>query len=549
MATQAADTETSSDRKVADMQHVEEQVDTGDDSGLSHSVTTDDLTSIIRTSLWDNKKFLVVSAIVNIANLDYGIDTGMINGFQAMPGFLEVFGYADPALAGGYGISTTVQQLITSLMSIGMTVATLGAGPILHRIGRKGGVWLGGFFVFVSTIMQMLVTSLGALYVSRLFMGFGSGFLLISSQLYMQEVSPPHLRAFNFSLYSTWVSIGSLVGAVINNRTASIEGRASYRIPLGIVITMTVLICVVIIPLPETPRHLAVHGNNEKAYKSLRFLRDASYTDLQIRKEMAEIVHAIEVDKQNGDSVTFLDIFRHGNARRTMTSIGLAAFNAASGSQFIIQYGVYFFSVSNNGSAFRSTVIVFCCGLIGALVSYLYAGRAGKRRVLMIGSALQGFWMLGMGVAYSADGLNKTATNTILAMTCLFMFTFCAMCVPFSWLVASEIPNQQLRAHTVGIASAVSFGLAFVLTFTVPYFLNPTALNWGPRYAYIWVPSNWLCTAFVFFCVPETRNRTLEEIDEAYVTGVPIRKFQTFRAVGAIQARHDAAHADKQAAQ
>ncbi|CAK7222031.1 hypothetical protein SBRCBS47491_004729 [Sporothrix bragantina] len=546
MAARLAEAETGSDRKVTDTQHVEEQGDTGDDGGLS---MTDDESSIIRTSLWDNKKFLLISAIVNIANLDYGIDTGMINGFQAMPGFLEVFGYADPTLAGGYGISTIVQQLITSLMSIGMTVSTFSAGPILHRTGRKGGIWLGGFFVFVSTIMQMLVTSVGALYASRLIMGLGSGFLLISSQLYMQEVSPPHLRSLNFSLYITWVSIGSLVGAVINNRTAAIDGRASYRIPLGIIIAMTVVICVVMIPLPETPRHLAVRGHHEKAHKSLRFLRDASYSDMQIRKEMGEILHAIEVDKQNGDKVNFLDIFRHGNMRRTVASVSLAAFNAASGSQFIIQYGVYFFSVSNNGSAFRSSVIVFSCGLAGAFVSYLYSGRIGKRPILMIGTLLQGVWMLGMGVAYSAQGLDKTATNTILAMTCLYMFTFCAMSVPFSWQVASEIPNQQLRAHTVGVASAVSFGLSFVLTFTVPYFLNPTALNWGPKYAYIWVPANWLCTIFVFFLVPETNNRTLEEIDEAYVTGVPIRKFKTFRAVGAIQARRDAVRGEKEEGQ
>ncbi|CAK7238124.1 hypothetical protein SEUCBS140593_010350 [Sporothrix eucalyptigena] len=524
-------------------QHVEDKMETVDDSGIS--VTYDESSSIIRSSLWDNKRFLIVAAIVNIANLDYGIDTGMINGFQAMPGFLEVFGYADPTLPGGYGISTTVQQLITSLMAIGMTVSCMSAGPVLHRIGRKGGVWLGGLFVFVSVIMQMLVTSVGALYGSRLIMGAGSGFLLVSSQLYMQEVAPPHLRSFNFSMYSTWVSIGSLVGAVINNRTSSIEGRASYRIPLGVIIGMTFIICVVMIPLPETPRHLAVKGKHEEAYKSLRFLRDAAYSDLQIRREMGEILHAIAVDKQNGDNARFLDIFRHGNLRRTLASVGLASINAASGSQFIIQYGVYFFSISNNGDSFRSSVIVFCCGLIGSLFSYVFSGRVGRRPVLLASTVLQCLCMLGMGVAYSARGLDKTATNTILAMTCIFLFTFCALSVPFSWQVASEIPTQQLRAHTVGIASATSFFLGFVLTFTVPYFLNPTALNWGPKYAYIWVPSNLICTVFIFFCVPETNQRTLEELDEAYLSGISVRKFKSFRAVGAMQARRDAVQSEK----
>ncbi|CAK7217518.1 hypothetical protein SCUCBS95973_003182 [Sporothrix curviconia] len=543
MGAQLTEFETSLDGKTTDMQHVEEKGDETVDG--SSSGADDGPSSIIRSSLWDNKKFVLISALVNIANLDYGIDSGMINGFQAMPGFLEVFGYADPSLAGGYGISTTVQQLITSLMSVGMAAATFSAGPILHLIGRKGGVWLGGFFVFTSVIMQMLVTSVGALYASRLIMGMGSGFFLISSQLYMQEVAPPHLRPLNFSVYIIWVSIGSLVGAAINNRTSTLDGRASYRIPLGVIIAMTVLICAIMLFLPETPRHLAVRGQHDKAHKALRFLRDAAYSDLQIRQEMGEILHAIEMDKQNGDKVNFLDIFRHGNLRRTATSVGLSSFNAASGSQFIIQYGVYFFVISNNGDSFRSSVIVFSCGLIGALVSTVYSDRVGKRPVLLIGTAVQGLCMLGMGVAYSARGLDKVATNTILAMTCLYMFTFCATSTPFAWQVASEIPSQQLRAHTVGIASGVAFFLTFVMTFTVPYFLNPTALNWGPNYAYIWVPSNWICVVFIYFCVPETYNRTLEEIDEAYITGVPIRKFESFRAVGAIQARRDAIRGDE----
>lgn len=522
------------DEKSASMQHVEDQAGIGDN-------TDDGSPSIIRASLWDNKRFLVISAVVNIANFDYGIDTGMINGFQAMPGFLEVFGYADPELPGGYGITTTVQQLITGLMAIGMAASTLSAGPILHRIGRKGGIWLGAALVLVSTIMQMLVTDHGGIYASRLIMGFGCGFLLVSSQLYMQEVSPPHLRTLNFTLYITWVSIGSLIGSVINNFTSKIDGRASYRIPLGIIIAMTALIVVVIIPLPETPRHLAVRGHPEKAHRALRWLRDEAYSDVQVNKEMAEILHAINLDKENGDSVSFLDIFRHGNLRRTAASVGLASFNGSSGSQFIIQYGIYFFSISNNGDSFRSGVIVMSCGLAGSLAPPLFSRFLSRRSILLCGAFLQGLCMLGMGLVDTVRGLDKVATNTILAMTCIFMFVFCASCVPFSWMVASELPNQQLRAHTVGVASCTSFFTGFLLTFTVPYFLNPTALNWGPKYAYIWFPSNWLTGIFIYLCVPETSNRSLEEIDECYMARVPIRKFPTYRAVGAIQARHAAA--------
>lgn len=87
------------------------------------------------------------------------------------------------------------------------------------------------------------------------------------------------------------------------------------------------------------------------------------------------------------------------------------------------------------------------------------------------------------------------------------------MIAAYSWLVAGEIPSQRLRSHTFGIAAAVGFLGAWLITFTAPYFINPMALNWGPRYGYIWFPSCIITAVWVFFFLPETKGRTLEEID------------------------------------
>jgi hypothetical protein len=87
------------------------------------------------------------------------------------------------------------------------------------------------------------------------------------------------------------------------------------------------------------------------------------------------------------------------------------------------------------------------------------------------------------------------------------------MIAAYSWLVAGEIPSQRLRSHTFGIAAAIGFLGAWLITFTAPYFINPSALNWGPRYGYIWFPSCIVTAVWVYFFLPETKGRTLEEID------------------------------------
>lgn len=87
------------------------------------------------------------------------------------------------------------------------------------------------------------------------------------------------------------------------------------------------------------------------------------------------------------------------------------------------------------------------------------------------------------------------------------------MIASYSWLVAGEIPSQRLRSYTFGVAASAGFLGAWLITFTAPYFINPSSLNWGPRYGYIWFPSCIVSAIWVFFFLPEVKGRTLEEID------------------------------------
>lgn len=68
--------------------------------------------------------------------------------------------------------------------------------------------------------------------------------------------------------------------------------------------------------------------------------------------------------------------------------------------------------------------------------------------------------------------------------------------------------------------------------FTAPYFINPAALGWGPKYGYIWFPSCLVAAIFIFFYLPEVKDRTLEEITEMFEAKLPARKFRSYQCVG-----------------
>lgn len=123
------------------------------------------------------------------------------------------------------------------------------------------------------------------------------------------------------------------------------------------------------------------------------------------------------------------------------------------------------------------------------------------------------------------------------------------MIAAYAWLAGGEIPSQRLRSYTFGIASAIAFAGAWLATFTAPYFINPDALNWGPEYGkrdlihslssisdivigWIWGPSCFLTVIWVYFYLPEIKNRTLEEIDEMFEAQLSARKFRKYVCVG-----------------
>jgi SP family sugar:H+ symporter-like MFS transporter len=100
---------------------------------------------------------------------------------------------------------------------------------------------------------------------------------------------------------------------------------------------------------------------------------------------------------------------------------------------------------------------------------------------------------------------------------------------PISWVIIAENPSQKLRSYTVGLAQAVSYVLLWVVAYTAPYFVNPRKMNWGAKYGWFWFGGCCAIALFTWLYVPETKDRTLEEIDELFAKRIPTRQFASFR--------------------
>lgn len=161
--------------------------------------------------------------------------------------------------------------------------------------------------------------------------------------------------------------------------------------------------------------------------------------------------------------------------------------------------------------------------------------RYGRRRVLlMTGLVVCGVLQLIIATVFHHAPNAKSTGKVTVGLTAIYMFSYNGMISTYAWLSGGELPTQRLRSHTFGLAAAAGFCGAWLVTFTAPYFINPAAMNWGPRYGFIWFPSCVISATWVFFFLPEVRNRTLEEIDEMFEARLPARKFEGYVCTGVV---------------
>ncbi|KAJ5414316.1 hypothetical protein N7509_000943 [Penicillium cosmopolitanum] len=216
-----------------------------------------------------------------------------------------------------------------------------------------------------------------------------------------------------------------------------------------------------------------------------------------------------------------------------MITIGTAIAQTATGIIFMSSFSVYFFVQADIGEPFKWVMISLAIALTGNLAAFPAMRWVNFRPMLTIGSFVSGASMLAMGIVYTVSPVGSPyAGKALVGLSILFTWVYGFAQGPVLWAIQTEIPAQRLRSQTVGLAQGCNFIFAWLCTYCTPYFVNPDSLGWGPKYCYIWAGSNFMLAIWVFLFVPETRGRSMGQIDEIFSS--KISAFKSSRPISAI---------------
>lgn len=426
---------------------------------------------------------------------------------------------------GEYVLTAGNQSLILSVPLVGSILGALGAFPLNNFLGRKWPLLFAYFVSIAGTFLQIFSPTIGAFVAGRFIVSIAMGIANATAPLYLSEVVPVAIRGRVVACINVMNLISGVVATCVVFATSKRTDKLAYEIPLAVQCALPALLIPPTFILPESPQWLIGKDRVEQARQALRKLR--GFSDAEVADELRVIKLCQDSERDLTSNVSFLTLFDKQNIKRTITAGSFFSFNQLSGVFLSTTYATVFLQDINVASPFALTIIAACCTLAGCTVAPLIIERTGRRPLALFGmSVLLILDICAGSLAFRID----TPSFAIGVAACSFMFNFFwgASFFPLSNVMPSEIPTTKLRAYTMSYTIAWAQTTAVITTIVVPLLTAEDGADLGAKMYLVFAGCMVGIIAFVYFLMPETKNRTFAEIDEMYDAKIPMWKWSTY---------------------
>ncbi|KAK3615934.1 hypothetical protein LTR56_026299 [Elasticomyces elasticus] len=486
-------------------------------------------------SLMQNKRAFFIAIFASFGGLLYGYQQGVLGQALVMPAFIHDF----PTVHA----SASSTGWLTSILQLGGWIGALTSGILCEVFSRKHTLFWGAMWMILGSYLAAgaVVNEPAYLFAGRFFTGIGVGTLSAIGPLYNAELAPPEVRGFLVALQQLTTTIGILLAYWIAYGTSHMSGpydgqsRWAWRIPLIVQGVPAVILAIGVWFLPFSPRLLLNKGKDEEALATLAKLRSLPEDHELVQIEYLEIKSEVLFERQNFakqfpdvkiDSIfrrevaQYITIFRNRDSfKRVALGCLVMFFQQWSGIDSIIYYAPIIFQNLGLTSASSSLLATGITGVINVAVTIpaiMVLDKFGRKTLGISSSIGMFFCQMSVGIIVATCGHNwpnhVAAGWVAVVFVWLYIVNFAYGWGPVSWTLIAEIFPLSIRAKGTSISASSNWMNNFVIAFITPPMLK--GINWG---TYIFF-SFW-CLAgafFLWFFIPETAGKTLEEMDAAF---------------------------------
>ncbi|MFZ0736514.1 MAG: sugar porter family MFS transporter [Candidatus Acidiferrales bacterium] len=451
----------------------------------------------IKTSYKTGRFVTIVSWISALAGLLFGYDTGVISG-------AILFVQKD------FALTTFQEEVVVAAVLLGAVVGAIFGGKLADRFGRRTVLMQVAVLFTIGAIGTALAPGTVWLAIGRVVVGVAIGVASFTAPLYISEVSPPNVRGRLVSLNQLMITIGIVVSYLADYALA---GASAWRWMFALAAIPAIVLFIGLLFLPESPRWLMSRSLGDQARALLERIREST----DVEKELTEI--AASLNQQEG---SWRELLGASLRPALIVGIGLAVFQQFTGINTVIYYAPTIFQFAGLHSASAAILATVGVGVVNVLLTIValrLLDRVGRRPLLLYGLVGMIISLGVLGFAFLSPSLSDVVAWVAVISVAVYVACFAIGLGPVFWLMIAEIYPLKIRGRAMSVATVANWGSNLVVALTFLSLLHALGRAWTFwLYGIVGV----LAWIFVYKMVPETKGRTLEEIEAHWRTHVPL---------------------------
>lgn len=438
-----------------------------------------------------NRRVYFWAWVIALGGFLFGFDTAVISG-------------AEQAIQSYWSLTTIRLGFTISIAIIGTVIGALTGSIPSDRLGRKKTLFCIALLYLLSSLGTALASNWELFLLLRFLGGIAVGVSCVIAPVYISELSPAASRGKLVALFQFNVVLGILIAYISNYFIGTwIGGPLAWRIMLGILAIPSLVFLICIRYVPESPRWLILKNGSEQEARHILGLISPG--------QAGDIVSSI---LEHRDNIAFekASLWRRKYLAPILFAILIAFFNQASGINAIIYYAPRIFEMTGlgKGASLLSTAGIGLVNFIFTLIAMNVIDRFGRRKLMLIGSV---GLIITLGLVARAFYAQDFGNLIIVLLLLLYIAFFAFSQGAVIWVFISEIFPNQVRAKGQSLGSFTHWLMAAIIAFLFPYLTEKAG---GGDTFLFFTCMMVLQLVFVIWFMPETKGRSLEQIDAAY---------------------------------